>query len=94
MTTGLRLDFANLGLDDYDRVCEALNFPSDWPDGLLAHTAVEVDGRLRVMDVWESRERFDRFVQERLPAAMREAVGDRAEPPEVTHTELHAFYSR
>lgn len=94
MTTGLRLDFADLTLDDYDRVCKALNFPSDWPDGLLAHTAVDVDGRLRVMDVWESRERFDRFVEERLQAAMRGALGDRAQPPEIAETELHAFYSR
>ena len=94
MAIGLRLDFANLGLEDYDRVCEALNFPGDWPDGLLAHVAAEVDGRLRVMDVWESRERFDRFVEERLQAAMREAVGDQAEPPEIAQTELHAFYSR
>lgn len=94
MAIGLRLDFANLGLEDYDRVCEALNFPGDWPDGLLAHVAVEVDGSLRVMDVWESRERFDRFVEERLQAGLRDALGDRAESPEIAETELHAFYSR
>jgi hypothetical protein len=94
MATGLRLDFSSLGLDDYDRVCEELNFPSDWPDGLLSHAAIEVDGSLRIMDVWESRERFDRFVQERLQDAMREAVGDRAEAPEISQTELHAFYAR
>jgi hypothetical protein len=94
MATGLRLDFSSLGLDDYDRVCEELNFPGDWPDGLLAHAAIEVDGNLRVMDVWESRERFDQFVQERLQDAMREAVGDSAEAPEISQTELHAFYAR
>ncbi len=94
MATGLRLDFSNLGLDDYDRVCEVLNFPSDWPDGQLTHAAIEVDGKLRVMDVWESRERFDRFVDERLQNAMSEALGDRAEAPQVSETQLHAFYAR
>jgi len=93
MAVGLRLDFRNLGLDDYDATCRALNFPTDWPDGLLAHGSAEVDGRLRVVDAWESREQFDRFVQERLESAMGEALGDRAEQPEVTETELHTFYT-
>jgi len=94
MAVGLRLDFSNLGLDDYDAICRALNFPADWPDGLLAHSSAEVDGRLRVVDAWESRQHFDRFVQERLQSAMGEAVGDRAEQPEVAETELHTFFTQ
>ena len=43
-------------------MCEALNFPAEWPDGLLAHGSVEVDGKLRVYDVWQSRAQFDQFV--------------------------------
>jgi len=94
MAVGLRLDFQNLGLEDYDATCRALNFPADWPDGLLAHGSAEVDGRLRVVDVWESRPHFDRFVEERLGSAIGEAVGDRAEQPQVTETELHSFHTR
>ena len=94
MAVGLGLDFSNLGLDDYDAICRALNFPADWPDGLLAHSSAEVDGRLRVVDAWESRQHFDRFVQERLQSAMGEAVGDRAEQPEVAETELHTFFTQ
>lgn len=93
MAVGLRLDFSSLGLDDYDAVCRALNFPADWPDGLLAHSSTEVDGRVRVLDAWESRQHFDRFVQERLQGALGEAVGDRAEQPEVTETELHSVHT-
>lgn len=94
MAVGLRLDFSSIGLDDYDAICRALNFPADWPDGLLAHGSSEVDGRLRVVDVWESRQHFDRFAQERLQSATSEAVGDRAEPPEIAETELHSFHAR
>ena len=94
MAVGLRLDFQNQTLEDYDRTLEPLNFPDDWPDGLLAHAATEVDGRLRVMDVWESREHFDRFVEQRLRAAIGEVMGDRAEAPEVTETQLHDFRVR
>jgi hypothetical protein len=94
MTVGLSLDFSYLGLDDYDRICEALDFPSDWPDGLVAHAAAQVDGNLRVLDAWESREHFDRFVEDRLQEAMREAMGEPVKTPQVTQTELHSFYTR
>jgi hypothetical protein len=93
MAVALRLDFTKFGLDDYDAVCKALNFPAEWPDGLLVHGSTEVDGRLRVLDMWESRQQFDRFVQSRLQDAMGQAVGDRAEAPQITEMELHTLYT-
>jgi hypothetical protein len=94
MAVGLRLEFSNLTLQDYDAICKALNFPGDWPDGLQVHASTEVDGRLRVMDMWESRGQFDQFVQSRLQGAMGEAMGDRAEAPEITEFQLHTIYTR
>ena len=94
MPVGIRLDFSDFSLDDYDRTCQALHFPARWPDGLLAHAALEVEGRLRVMDVWRSRQDFDRFAAERLRSAVGEALGDRAQEPEVAETELHSFHVR
>jgi hypothetical protein len=92
MPVGLRLSFPENTLDDYDKVCEALNFPADWPDGLVAHGSHEGDGHLVVNDVWESRQHFDRFVQQRLQAAMAQAIGDRAREPEIVEREMHTFY--
>jgi hypothetical protein len=94
MPVGLRLSFPDNTLEDYDKVCEALNFPADWPDGALAHGSHEADGHLVVNDVWESRQHFDRFVEQRLQAAMGEALGDRAREPEIIERELHTFYTR
>jgi hypothetical protein len=94
MAVALRLEFPNLTLQDYDSVCEALNFPTDWPDGLKAHASTEVDGRLRVVDIWESRQDFDQFVESRLDDAMGQALGDRAESPQITEFELHTIYTR
>ena len=94
MPVGLRLNFPNNSLDDHDRVTDALNYPADWPDGLIAHGAYEVDGHLVVSDVWESRQDFDRFVEQRLQQAMGEALGDRAGEPEVLERELHHFSAR
>lgn len=94
MPVGLRLSFPENTLEDYDRVCEALNFPTEWPDGLIAHGSHEGDGHLVVNDVWESRQHFDRFVEQRLQAAMGEAIGDRAREPEIVERELHSFHTR
>jgi hypothetical protein len=96
MPVGLRLAFSTMTLDDYDTVSEKLNFPSgsDWPDGLLVHGSHEADGHLVVNDVWESRGHFDRFVEERLGPAIGEALGDRAEQPEIIERELHSFVAR
>lgn len=94
MSIGLRMDFATLQLADYDAVCEALNFPSDWPEGLLAHGSRDVDGKLRVYDVWESRAQFDEFVAKRLGAALGQALGEPAERPVVVEEPLHTFYAR
>jgi hypothetical protein len=88
------MDFDNLTLEDYDKFCTALNFPADWPDGLLAHGSAEIGGQLRVTDVWESREHFDAFVQKRLGPTIAEEAGDRAEQPQLRELPLHTFYSR
>ena len=90
MPIGLRLNFPENTLVDYDQVCAALNFPADWPNGLLTHSSHESNG-LVVNDVWESRQLFDQFVEQRLKAAMG-SIGDRAREPQIVETQLHTFH--
>lgn len=92
MAVGLRLDYENFTLADYETGCKALNFPADWPDGLLYHDSAVVDGKLRLYEAWESREKFDQFVADKLGAVMGEALGDRAEQPQITEEALHTIY--
>jgi hypothetical protein len=95
MTVALRLDFSKLGSDDYDdAVCRALNVPAEWPEGLLTRGSTEVDRRLRVLGIWESGQQFARFVESRLPGAMGQAMGDRAEARQITEMEFHTFHAR
>lgn len=103
MPVGLRLNFPNNGRareapctpETHDKVTEVLNFPFDWPDGLITHAAYEVDGQLVLSEVWESRRHFDRFAEERLRPAIAEAMGDRANEPEISlERELHHFSSK
>jgi hypothetical protein len=51
----------------------------DAPDGLILHSAGQGEQGYYVYDVWESREAFERFMEERLGPAMAEVMGP---PPE------------
>ena len=60
--------------------------------GLIVHTSGPVDGGWRIVDVWESREDFERFTDERVrPAVMSYAQEAGIEPrtPNTTFRELY-----
>ena len=83
---------------NYDAVDAALDL-QDAPDGLLIHTAgFDHDaGVFRVLDVWETREQGEKFINERLnpiiepmaAAATQERRHDFAPPSRETWYELH-----
>ena len=78
-----------VGTNMYDGVNAAMGVDSDPPAGLIFHWAGEVDGKWTISDVWESREAYDRFRDERLFPAVREVSGmDPAEGPQPTITEF------
>jgi hypothetical protein len=51
------------------------------PDGCKLHIAGPVEQGWRVITVWESREAFDRFREEKLLPAIREVTGEQPPPP-------------
>lgn len=68
----------------YARIKHGLG--DDPPKGMISHVAVErAEGGLRYIDVWESEEDWDRFVEERLHPVVHpllaEIFGDQL-PPE------------
>ena len=52
---------------EYDRLNAEI--ASD-PEGLILHTASEKDGQIRVIDVWESKDAYERFERDALMPAM------------------------
>ena len=50
------------------------------PEGLILHSAGPGEQGYYVYDVWESREAFERFMQEKLGPALGEVMG--GPPPE------------
>ncbi len=55
------------------------------PPGCFVHTASEVNGRVRVVDVWESQRHIDEFFQSKLGPAF-EKLGVEMDRPELTET--------
>lgn len=83
------LDFNGATLDQYDQVIEKMGFTPGGkgaPGGLFHWVAATDDG-IRVVDVWETREQFERFADEQIGPYTQE-VGIPG-PPEVTVYEVH-----
>jgi hypothetical protein len=77
-----------------DAVSDDMGVDTDPPEGLIVHTHSVVDGRVQIMDVWESQAAHDTFEAERLSPAMRK-VAERLgftpppAPPEATVYDVH-----
>jgi hypothetical protein len=51
------------------------------PEGLVVHSAGPAENGWYIYDIWESREAFQRFSDERLMPAVREVFGDTPPAP-------------
>ena|SRR5579864_1174559 len=57
--------------DVYARIMEGIG-PVP-PAGCVVHAVVRIDGGLRYIDIWESREACDRFLEERVHPVLHAA---------------------
>ena len=91
---------AGTGEREYEPVNRKLDPASDPPPGLIFHCAGDLNGpygRFEVLDVWETRAHFDRFVEARLIPAQREVMGDEAFARfpglEIVETPVHKYFT-
>jgi hypothetical protein len=78
--------------DEYDAVNAKMGVADDPPEGMIIHTAGEIEGGgMRLFDVWESAEAYEKFRNERLGPAVTEVVGPDARPTVQETYELHDF---
>jgi hypothetical protein len=91
MAIAVVMDFAGATLDQYDRVIEkmALKQGGPMPEGGVSHWVTGTDEGIRVTDVWQSREQFDRFAQEQIGPFTRE-VGI-TEQPRMSFFDVHNY---
>ena len=73
MAIGVFFEGSGVSQAQYDQVLNQVAPGNRPPAGLLYHVAGPTDGGFRVIEVWESQEALDRFVQERLGQALQQA---------------------
>ena len=77
-------DVPGATLDQYDQVNEQLG--SEKPDGVHVHIAGATDGGIRVIEVWDSVDAIDRYME----SGLGEALGEAGIPePTITDFEVH-----
>ncbi len=98
MAIGFVMQFSGVGTAGYDDAMRHLELESpgvsgvenDWPDGLISQAAGSNAAGWCVVDIWESREKFDNFMQRRLGPAMGKAG---LPEPEVTPFEVYNIHT-
>jgi hypothetical protein len=81
--------------DLLDSVTDAMGVDAEIPPGAVLHVHFERDGRAHGVDVWDSVEDYQQFVESTLMPAMGKVAAARGlDPsnmgkPEVTVTEIH-----
>ena len=89
MAVAIEMDFKGATLEQYDEVLKLMGLAqgSPLPPGGITHWAAQTDDGIRVVDVWETREQFDRFAQEQIGPYSQQAGFPG--PPETTYNEVH-----
>jgi hypothetical protein len=94
MAVCLIMQFAGMDTGKYDAVMDKLGLSSanpNWPEGIVSHVAGRTSDGLCVVDVWESQQDFDAFMNSRLKPAF-DALGGLPQP-RVTSFQVHNNYS-
>ncbi len=93
VAVGVQIDFRGGTLDQYDEAVERLGLLPGGPSlpRELFHWVTKTDDGFRVIDVWESREAFEQFLEAKLRVVASE-VGV-VFPPEIQYFEVHNYFA-
>jgi hypothetical protein len=81
----------NVTAEQYDESIRRLEKSGDWlPEGLELHVAFKSDGKLRVSEIWDSREQFDAFGERLMPVLKDVGI----EPGKPEMLEIHNIIKR
>jgi hypothetical protein len=86
MAVGMLQNLRGVTKEQYDQVSEAMfgqspPSPEQLPEGLIIHSAGPTGEGWYIYDIWESREAFQRFMEDKLQAAIGQVFGDQPPPP-------------
>jgi hypothetical protein len=91
MAVGVLQEFEGT-TEEYDAVNAKLDMENNPAEGMIVHCASDIGGgKMRVYDVWESADAFEKFAEERLGPAIMDAVENPSPPTVREVNELHDF---
>jgi hypothetical protein len=91
MAIAVVLDFDGATLDQYDEVIRRMGFTPGGRGaaGGLFHWVIPTDTGIRVTDVWESREQFEKFAETSIgPITAQVGISS---APAITYHEVHNY---
>jgi hypothetical protein len=91
MTVVTTLDINGLTEQEYRAVMDELGVEAGPEGGIYLHLTTPTDFGFRVIEIWDEKDCFDRFLEHRLTPAS-EAVG-LAREMTITVTPLHNFFA-
>ena len=91
MAVAVEMNFRDASLDQYEQVIQKMGLKQrgPTPPGAISHWVAQTDDGFLVVDVWETKEDFDKFAQEQIGPYSREA-GMTSEP-EVRFYDVHNY---
>jgi hypothetical protein len=93
MAVAVQMDFDGATLDQYDEVCGKMGLTPKGPGpaGAISHFATTTDSGMRVVDVWESKEQFEKFAQEQI--GPHSAAAGITAPPHLQFFDVHNYFT-
>jgi hypothetical protein len=89
MPVAVEANFRGATVGQYDQVLKGMGFTAGGAHrpGCLFHWVAQTADGIRVVDVWASKEQYERFAQEQIGPQAQQAGFP--EPPEVTYHDVH-----
>jgi hypothetical protein len=94
MAIGIQQDFSGATLAQYDQVVQKMGFRPGGPGapGALFHWVTKTDSGIRVVDVWEDRDLFEKFAAAKI-GPLTAQVGF-TQPPKITFFDVHNYLTK
>lgn len=88
-----RIIATRITTEEYDQMRERLGIGDTPPPGAASHVAaIGEDGKVRIVEVWDSREQAEAWGEK--VAAAREEAGLGGSPPSIEYLEVHSVLQR
>jgi hypothetical protein len=91
MATVMLMHWREASPEQYDEAREKVGWDRDVPNGAKLHVSGFADDGLHVLDVWESEQAFNNFMEQRLAPAIQE-IGIQGQP-DVRFYPLHGVFA-